>query len=195
MVDDAFVHPRFKYFPEAGEDIYHSFLGVPMVEGGTLQGVLVVQTRERRVFSSNETRMLITVAAQLAPLVGEAHLIEQMMEALSHASLADDAATSAPDSLSFSGNSLNPGIGVGQAYLINGFEPWEAAAREPAVNVNHERVRLAHAIELSRAEIARLGEHVSSLVGEENGAILQGQLMILQDGTVQDDLQRSLGGA
>ena len=45
MVADAFAHPRFKFFPEAGEDPYHSFLGVPLVEGGTVQGVLVVQTR------------------------------------------------------------------------------------------------------------------------------------------------------
>src|SRR5947209_5858991 len=51
MVDDAFQHPRFKYFPEAGEDPYHSFLGVPLVEGGILQGVLVVQTIEPREFS------------------------------------------------------------------------------------------------------------------------------------------------
>src|SRR5438128_12010384 len=43
MVPDAFSHPRFKYFPESGEDPYRSFLGVPLVEGGTLQGVLVVQ--------------------------------------------------------------------------------------------------------------------------------------------------------
>src|SRR5438309_7701937 len=69
MVEDAFKHPRFKYFPEAGEDPYRSFLGVPLIEGGTLEGVLVVQTLEARTFSANETRMLVTVAAQLAPLV------------------------------------------------------------------------------------------------------------------------------
>src|SRR5438270_12107173 len=63
MVADAFAHPRFKYFPVVGEDPYHSFLGAPLVEGRTLQGVLVVQTLEPRVFSSNETRMLVTVAA------------------------------------------------------------------------------------------------------------------------------------
>ncbi len=77
-VADAFEHPRFKYFPEAGEDPYHSFLGVPLVEGGTLQGVLVVQTREPRQFSPSEVRMLVTVAAQLAALVGDALLLEQV---------------------------------------------------------------------------------------------------------------------
>src|SRR5437588_849828 len=66
IVHDAFAHPRFKFFAEAGEDPYHSFLGVPLIEGGTLQGVLVVQTREPRTFSANESRMLVTVGAQLA---------------------------------------------------------------------------------------------------------------------------------
>src|SRR5262249_24840582 len=63
MVHDAFQHPRFKYFPEAGEDPYHSFLGVPLIEGGIVQGVLVVQTREPHTFSQDETRMLITVGS------------------------------------------------------------------------------------------------------------------------------------
>src|SRR5438445_10804763 len=77
-VSDAFAHARFKFFPEAGEDPYHSFLGVPLIEGGALQGVLVVQTVERRPFSPNETRMLVTVASQLASLVSGARLLEQL---------------------------------------------------------------------------------------------------------------------
>src|SRR4029077_11690499 len=32
-------HPRFKYFREAGEDAYQSFLGVPLIDRGVLQGV------------------------------------------------------------------------------------------------------------------------------------------------------------
>src|SRR3954471_1907924 len=68
MEPDAPTHPRFKYFPEAGEDPYHSFLGVPLIESGAVQGVLVVQTIERRAFSPNEIRMLVTVGSQLAPL-------------------------------------------------------------------------------------------------------------------------------
>ena len=48
-------HPRFKYFREAGEDPYHSFLGVPLIDRGLLQGVLVVQTIEPRIFSAATT--------------------------------------------------------------------------------------------------------------------------------------------
>src|SRR6202007_1717295 len=56
MEREAFQHPRFKYFPEAGEDPYHSFLGIPLIEGGTVQGVLVIQTLEPRNFSASEVR-------------------------------------------------------------------------------------------------------------------------------------------
>src|SRR6202171_4562789 len=58
VIADAGTHPRFKYFPEAGEDRYHSFLGVPMIDRGLLVGVLVVQTIERRLFSADEVRMV-----------------------------------------------------------------------------------------------------------------------------------------
>src|ERR1700687_3993582 len=43
------THPRFKFFGEAGEEKYQSFLGVPVIDRGMLQGVLVVQTTETRV--------------------------------------------------------------------------------------------------------------------------------------------------
>src|ERR1022692_1635690 len=42
-VEQVKNHPRFKYFKEAGEDAFQSFLGVPLIDQGVLQGVLVVQ--------------------------------------------------------------------------------------------------------------------------------------------------------
>ena len=71
--------PRFKYFPEAGEDPYRSFLGVPVIDRGLLQGVLVVQTTEPRVFSDDDVRMLQTAGAQLAPIVSEARTLGQFV--------------------------------------------------------------------------------------------------------------------
>jgi len=72
VVADAATHPRFKYFPDAGEDPYRSFLGVPLVDRGLLQGVLVVQTMEARTFSADEVRMLNMAGTQLAAIVAEA---------------------------------------------------------------------------------------------------------------------------
>jgi glycogen phosphorylase len=78
-VEDATTDPRFKYFPEAGEDAYHSFLGVPLIDRGLLQGVLVVQTIEPRTFSEDDVQMLTTAGTQLAPLVSEARTMGQFV--------------------------------------------------------------------------------------------------------------------
>ena len=72
-------HPRFKYFSEAGEDDYQSFLGVPLVERGILQGVLVLQTIEARVFGDEDIRMLTEAATQVAPVVSEARTLDRFI--------------------------------------------------------------------------------------------------------------------
>src|SRR5712671_1500691 len=79
VVADATMHPRFKYFREAGEDPYRSFVGVPVIDRGLLQGVLVVQTIEPRVFSPDNVRMLVMAGAQLAPIVAEARTLGQFV--------------------------------------------------------------------------------------------------------------------
>jgi len=72
-------HPRFKYFKEAGEDNYQSFLGVPLIDRGVLQGVLVVQTAEPRLFREEEVRMLVDAATQVAPVVSEARTLDRFV--------------------------------------------------------------------------------------------------------------------
>ncbi len=72
VVADATTHPRFKYFPETGEDPHHSFLGVPVIDHGLLQGILVVQTVEARTYTTEDVRMLTMAGRQLAPVVSEA---------------------------------------------------------------------------------------------------------------------------
>jgi starch phosphorylase len=78
-VDDAPNHPRFKFFKESGEDAYHSFLGVPLIDLGILQGVLVVQTKEPRIFREDEIRMLVEAANQVAPVVSEARTLDRFI--------------------------------------------------------------------------------------------------------------------
>ncbi len=78
-VDDVKTHPRFKYFKESGEEDYNSFLGVPVIDRGVLQGVLIVQTKDRRVFRDDEIRMLADAAAQVAPIVSEARTLDRFI--------------------------------------------------------------------------------------------------------------------
>jgi starch phosphorylase len=78
-VEQVKNHHRFKYFSEAGEDDYQSFLGVPIIDRGVLQGVLVIQTLESRVFPANEIRQLTEAAKRVAPIVSEARTLDRFI--------------------------------------------------------------------------------------------------------------------
>jgi len=78
-VENAEDHPRFKYFSGSGEEEYRSFLGVPLIDRGILQGVLIVQTKERRIFREEEIRMLVDAASEVAPVVSEARTLDRFI--------------------------------------------------------------------------------------------------------------------
>lgn len=65
---DAPKEKGFRYMPETGEEIYSSFLGVPIQRLGEKLGVLVVQSKEAREFSSDELYALEVVAMVLAEM-------------------------------------------------------------------------------------------------------------------------------
>jgi glycogen phosphorylase len=78
-VADAPNHPRFKLIEDAEENAFHSFLGVPIIDRGVLQGVLVIQTKDPRTFRDSDIRMLVEAANQLAPVVSEARTFERFI--------------------------------------------------------------------------------------------------------------------
>jgi starch phosphorylase len=78
-VPDARNHPRFKFFKDSGEEEYRSFLGVPLIDRGVLQGVLVVQTKEARTFRDDEIQLLADAASEVAPAVSEARTLDRFI--------------------------------------------------------------------------------------------------------------------
>ena len=58
----------FRFMPETGEEIYSSFLGVPIQRVGERLGVLVVQSKTARQFSDDEVDALEVVAMVLAEM-------------------------------------------------------------------------------------------------------------------------------
>ena len=149
---EAQKHPSFSYRPETGEDIYHSFLGVPILQRGRAVGVLTVQNRTRRHYSDEEIEALQITAMVLAELVaagelgpsGDARPVTGKM---------------------FSGVALSEGIALGQVVL---HVPRVVIDTLFADNPAEESRRLASAIEqlratidemLVRGDVARAGEH------------------------------------
>jgi phosphotransferase system enzyme I (PtsP) len=73
---EAQSHPDFAYRPETGEEIYHSFLGVPIVHGGRVIGVLVVQNRTQRHYSEEEVEALQIVGTVFAEMFASGGLVD-----------------------------------------------------------------------------------------------------------------------
>ncbi|MBD3663699.1 phosphoenolpyruvate--protein phosphotransferase [Sulfitobacter aestuariivivens] len=65
---DAPQYPGFRYMPETGEEIFSSFLGVPIQRVGEKLGVLVVQSKSAREFSADEIYALEVVAMVVAEM-------------------------------------------------------------------------------------------------------------------------------
>ncbi|MDM8166876.1 phosphoenolpyruvate--protein phosphotransferase [Roseovarius sp.] len=75
--DDAPGTRGFRYMPETGEEAYCSMLGVPVQRLGETLGVLVVQSKDARIFSEEEVyavevvAMVLAEMAELGAFVGE----------------------------------------------------------------------------------------------------------------------------
>ena len=101
---DAQSHPDFAYRPETGEEIYHSLMGVPILRGGRVLGVLVVQNRTLRHYTEDEIEILQTIAMIVAELIASGELVNphEMAESQLGASLP----------MRLGGIRLNPGLGA-----------------------------------------------------------------------------------
>jgi phosphotransferase system enzyme I (PtsP) len=107
-LSEAQNHPAFSYRPETGEEIYHSFLGVPVLRAGNTLGVLVVQNRARRTYTEEEEEALQTTAMVLAEMIASGEL-----SALAR----PGAEPAARRPLHVTGTAINDGIALGHVVL------------------------------------------------------------------------------
>src|SRR3978361_961820 len=78
---EATSHPEFAYRPETGEELFHSFAGVPIVRKERAIGVLAVQHADPRAYDALEIEALQTVAMVLAELIANAGLADKASSA------------------------------------------------------------------------------------------------------------------
>ena len=76
-LDEATSHPDFAYKPETGEELFHSFAGVPIVRRQNAVGVLCVQHADPRRYDDVEIEALQTVAMVLSEMIANAGLVDE----------------------------------------------------------------------------------------------------------------------
>src|SRR6201985_806085 len=137
-LNDAQSHPAFSLRPETAEEIYPSFLGVPILRAGNTLGVLVVQNRAKRTYVEEEVEALQTTAMVLAEMIASGEL----------AALAQPGAEpAARQVLHLTGTACADGIGLGHVVL---HEPRVVVTNFIADDVAKELRRLEGAVDTLR---------------------------------------------
>src|SRR6185436_1833006 len=152
---DAQNHPAFSYRPETGEEVYHSFLAVPVLRGGDVLGVLTVQNKTHKEYSDEDVEILQTTAMVLAE-----HLVTGAV-----AGVNTGAEFSRDVGHVVRGQPLSEGIALGHCVL---HKPrvvvTEVESKDPAAETN----RLEAAVDelkssidemLEQGELSATGEH------------------------------------
>jgi phosphotransferase system, enzyme I, PtsP len=167
---DAQHHPSFKYLPETGEEIYQSFLGVPVMRGGSVIGVLVVQNRTQRQYTDEEEEALQTTAMVLAEVIASGELKEIARE------VAIDVAHLRSHHLR--GETLAEGIALGYVVL---HEPRVEIANLLAENIPLELKRLDQAMQQLESQVEELLDGSDTARGGDYGDVLETIRMFAKD--------------
>jgi phosphotransferase system enzyme I (PtsP) len=168
-LSNAQAHPAFSFRPETGEEIYHSFLGVPILRAGNTLGVLVVQNRARRTYSEEEVEALQTTAMVLAEMIASGEL---------SALAPPGAEPAARRSLHLTGMALSEGIALGHVVL---HEPRVVVTNYIADDIPKELKHLESAVDMLRAHLDELLEHGDMADGGEHRDVLEAYRMFAYD--------------
>jgi phosphotransferase system, enzyme I, PtsP len=211
MAIDALAHPRYKYFPETGEERYHSFLGVPIVDRRESLGVLVVQTSRRRRFTRDEVRLMKAVAVPVGGLLVQLRLLQsleskeeerrgyqqRLLDAIKRLQAYERHQPSASEEADVTavrlvGVPAAPGFGIGRAHLLVPEVSFASIPERRPLAPRKELARFQAAVEQSVEEVARLKERVQASFPEIDAALFDTQRLMLVDDSFRSRVEAEI---
>lgn len=180
-LSDAQSHPAFAYLPETGEEIYHSFMGVPILRAGRTLGVLVVQNRTMRVYRDDEIEALETTGMVLAEMIASGDLTRLAKSGVE---------LDLKRPITLSGLAFNDGVGLGHVVL---HEPRIVVKNLFAEDTDAELKRLEDAIGSLRISIDDMLERREVAFEGEHRAVLEAYRMFAHDRGWVRRLEEAIG--
>jgi phosphotransferase system, enzyme I, PtsP len=165
---EASTHPAFSYRPETGEEIYHSFLAVPIERSGQILGVLDIQNRASKEYSDEDVEVLQATAMVIAE-----NLISG---AVAGAGPSIEISKSQPAVIE--GEPLSAGIALGHVVL---HEPRIVVTQLLSDNPAAEIERLDTALDKLQAHIDEMFEHEHLSAAGEHRDVLEAYRMFAHD--------------
>lgn len=170
---NAGKNPGFKYFKEAGEDPYNSFLCVPIKRGVEKIGVLVVQHTDLNHFEMADERAIKTVVNQLAGAIENARLLFEL-------SGAREESEAAAPLVFVKGKAAAAGVVLGKAVVLSEGHAsifYEPAAEEQGLT----KQDFLNAVETTAQELKELQKGFAEKLPESASLIFTAHFMILKD--------------
>jgi phosphotransferase system enzyme I (PtsP) len=184
-LEDAPAHPRYRYFPETGEERFRSFLGVPIIHHRQVLGVLVVQQRESsRCFDEGEEAFMVTVSAQLAGVIAHS----EATGAISGLSLTGEET----GDVSFKGVAGAPGVAIGQSVVVYPPADLDAVPEKPTENIEQELQLFSEAVTAVREDIEQVAERLAPQLRPEELALFEVYLRMLDDNALPGEVVNSI---
>jgi phosphotransferase system enzyme I (PtsP) len=185
------THPRYNFFEKSGEEIYSTYLGVPLVHLQHPLGVLVVQTVHEDAVTESDIGLFSTIASQISTTVAYTGLLDDLKKErqdrrdieeklLEEVEIhAEKTAKKGKKGL-IKGMPVSPGFAEGYAHYLGESIGFDQIEYEETEDVSSEISRLEAAFTRSQEEIIALTKHVKDMSGQDE-AILDAQVMALQD--------------
>lgn len=180
-LENAAGHPRYRYFPETGEERYHAFLGVPIMYRRKVMGVMVVQHRENRAFSEAIESFLVTLCAQLSGAIAHAHAVGQV-------DLYRRNQHSAGAPRTFQGVSGSGGVALGHSVVLYPAADIDSVPERQIEDINAEIQLFTQAVAAVRQEIAELDRKMQGTLDENDRALFGVYLRMLDDQALPSEI-------
>ncbi|HJO94489.1 MAG TPA: phosphoenolpyruvate--protein phosphotransferase [Victivallales bacterium] len=185
-------HHDFKYFASTGEEIYKSYLSVPLVIAGKCLGILVIQGDEPKKFTENIVDTARSISTQLASLI----LNTDILTALANNPSEKDNYNSSPNipdiSQTISGISGNTGIAIGKALIFQSSNILNDIVPSKTDTPDKELTVLSNAITITKKKIIALEEKALTQISEADASIFYAHLLFLEDKTLLNEIKRGI---
>ena len=172
-LEDAPLHPSYHYLQETGEEVFHAFLGVPIIHHRAVLGVLIVQHEERRRFGEAEEAFLITLSAQLAGVIAHA-------EATGAIEGISPSGHKTSDTV-FRGVSGASGVAIGQVVVVFHHADLSQIPNRKAKNIDKEIEFFNSCLNNVREDMRVLYDKLAGHVAEEERQLFDVYLRMLDD--------------
>ncbi len=207
FVVQPWEHPRFKYFRQIGEEIYQTFLGLPLIYHQDVQGVLVVQTKEQDSISASEIGVFSAIASQISSIAAYTGLLQDVEQERAQSRKLQQSIERLQDHQSsrirekkslLRGWPASSGFGQGHAHYLGQGIGFDQVEKEHVQDIEQEEERLLQAFLRASQEIQELEKNRADGSVEEK-ALLQLHLSLLQDQSfvnrIRENIQQGFSAA